>query len=178
MNTWAVLASGPSMSQQVADSVRGRCNVIAVSDVYKLAPWADIVCASDLAWWKANPQAKECGSERYCGITFDVPEGVQRFSGSLSGSNSGLLGVKLAHHMGAQRIILLGFDMGGSHFFGPHVAPLKNTSPDRFEVFKKQFAAFQPRHIEIINCTEASRLECYPKRSLDACLPVSPIYSA
>lgn len=47
-----ILATGPSMSQAVADSARGFGTVIAVSDAYRLAPWADCLVSADTAWWK------------------------------------------------------------------------------------------------------------------------------
>lgn len=63
--TCAVLASGPSMSAEVAASVRGKCRVIAVNNqgipnvvgnevVPALAPWADVLLAADRRWWLEN----------------------------------------------------------------------------------------------------------------------------
>lgn len=49
---FAVLASGESMNQALADSVRGKCKVIAVSDTWRLAPWADALVSSDAGWWR------------------------------------------------------------------------------------------------------------------------------
>jgi hypothetical protein len=96
---------------------------------------------------------------------------VERFPSADHGSNSGLLGCQVAVSMGAKTILLCGFDMKGSHFFGPHQAPLKNTQPARFEVFHRQFARFRPRGVEILNCTLGSALTCYPRAELNACLP-------
>jgi hypothetical protein len=170
MTTWAVLATGPSMSLEVARSVMHKCAVVAVSDAYKLAPWADVLVSSDRAWWVANPEAKDIPCPKYCGITFDVPEGVQKFDGALSGSNSGLLGLKVAVAKGAKKVLLLGFDMGGSHYFGAHKPPLKNTQPARFETFKEQFRRYRPKQVEIFNCTPDSKLDAYPKKRLEECL--------
>ncbi len=166
MTTWAVLATGASMSQQTADAVKGKCHVVAVSDAYKLAPWADALVSSDLAWWKANPEARNCDGRKFIGFSIDVPAGVERFSGAISGSNSGLLGVQVAVSLGARKVLLCGFDMGGTHYFGPHLPPLKNTKPDRFREFKKQFLRYKPRGVEIINCTPGSQLTCYPRGDL------------
>ena len=46
-----LLAPGPSMSQALADSVRG-CRVGAVTSALPLAPWAEFVAASDVSWWR------------------------------------------------------------------------------------------------------------------------------
>jgi hypothetical protein len=159
--TWAILATGPSMSQALADTVRGRCKVIAVSDAYKLAPWADVLVSNDRKWWDYHrPQ--------FDGLTFAGVEvrDVEKFDDARSGENSGLLAMRVAVRLGATRLLLCGFDMGGSHFFGPHHEPRWNTKPARFEVFKRQFADYRPRGVEIINCTEGSALKCYPMARL------------
>ena len=63
--TCAVLASGPSMSREVAELVRGRVRVIAVNNQGidtevngklepALAPWADVLYAADAKWWQAT----------------------------------------------------------------------------------------------------------------------------
>lgn len=61
---------------------------------------------------------------------------------------------------GATRILMLGFDMHGSHFFGAHKPPLKNTSDKRRLVHLKQFRRWQG--CEVINCTEGSALKAFP----------------
>lgn len=174
----AVLATGPSMSQAVADSVRGRCTVVAVSDAYRLAPWADALVSQDRAWWKANPEALDFAGRRYRGgAEWQQVRGVEwvKFEGAITtSSNSGLLACMVAVQMGAKKLLLCGFDMGGSHFFGEHPKPLKNTPPHRFEVFKSQFAHFRPRGVEIINCTPGSALTCYPMGTIENSLAQSP----
>lgn len=163
---FAVLASGPSMSQEVADSVRGRCSVVAVSDAYRLAPWADVLVSQDAAWWRSHPDAKEFKGRKFAGVV--VPD-VEKFP-SLTGSNSGLLGCQVAVSLGATRILLLGVDLRGSHFFGPHPAPLRNTAEHRFRAFEEQFKRYKPRGVEILNCSPKSFLKAYPKADLNASL--------
>lgn len=170
---FAVLATGPSMSQAVADSVRGRCRVVAVSDSYKLAPWADAMASTDARWWHHNPQALEFPGKRYGAFpSFRPVPGVERLDVG-SETNSGLLGMHVALKLGATTILLAGFDMRGSHFFGPHPEPLKNTTAIRFEAIKRQFDHFRPRGVRIINCTPNSALRCYDKGDMDACLAES-----
>lgn len=170
--TWAILATGPSMSQAVADSVRGRCKVAAVSDCYKLAPWADMLVSTDAAWWRAHPEALNFAGEKFSMAPDWKPvEGVMRAETNFgTGTNSGLLACDIAVRKGAKRLLLCGFDMGGSHFFGPHPVGLKNTTPERFESFKRQFGYFRPRGVEILNVTPGSALNCYKRGSLEDCL--------
>lgn len=173
---WAILASGPSMSQALADSVRGRCNVITVSDVYKLAPWADALVSQDKPWWRFHQEAHGFAGRKFSGAHWDgldVP-GLERVpfeAGIQSGTNSALLACEVAvKTFGAKELLLLGVDMKGTHFFGPHPAPLKNTTEQRFEVMKQQFANWRPKGVTVWNCNLDSGLECFPKRSLDECL--------
>lgn len=170
MTTWAVLATGPSMSQAVADKVHGRCKVVVVSDAYRLEPWAAALASTDAAWWKANPEAMEFPGKKYGAFpSFRPVPGVERLDIG-SETNSGLLGMHVAHRLGATTILMLGFDLKGSHFFGPHPEPLKNTTAIRFEAIKRQFEHFRPRGVRIINCTPGSALRCYEMGDLDACL--------
>lgn len=162
----AVLATGPSMSQDVANRVRG-LRTVAVSDAWRLAPWAEAICSTDAAWWQANPEALECRAEKYCvAQDFNKPVGVTRLPMS-SGSNSGLLGLHVALRMKPELIVLLGFDMRGSHFFGKHKPPLKNTDENRFGVFRRQFAQVHLGGVKVFNCTPNSALDCFPKDTLE-----------
>lgn len=85
--------------------------------------------------------------------------------------NSGVLGLECAVRAGATRILLLGTDMCGSHFFGPY-ASLRNTKPHQRMQHLKQYAAWARlnRKVEVLNCTPGSALDCFPKADLDACL--------
>lgn len=171
--TWVVLATGPSMSQAQADRVRGRASVVAVSDAYRLAPWADVLVSGDAAWWRHHEP--EFAGLRFCSDR----NGWQDFKASMlrgvhSGTNSGVLGIRVARHLGAKRIILLGFDGRGSHFFGRHPEPLKNSDISRHAVHAEQHRqeAFACRHngVEILNCSPATALSCYPTADLEAVL--------
>lgn len=166
--TWAILATGPSMSAELAQSVRGKCRVVAVSDAWRLAPWADVLVSADAAWWRENPSALTFTQAKYGAMPeFQKIEGVEKFPGSVSGTNSGLLACQVAVSLGAKKVLLLGFDMHGSHYFGAHPAPLKNTTPRRFETFKRQFEMYRPDGVEIVNLTEGSGLRCYRKSTLE-----------
>lgn len=169
MTTWAVLATGPSMSQSVANAVRGRCCVVAVSDAYKLAPWANVLVSADKAWWDHNPEALRFPGKKYGAMPeFNAVPGVERFRVS-GGTNSGLLGLMVSVHLGATKVLLCGFDMHspGEHFFGRHPKPLKSTTADRMAAFRRQFMTFKPKGVEIINCTPGSELKVYPMGRLE-----------
>lgn len=162
MTTWAVLATGESMSQALADSVRGKCKVAAVSDAIKLAPWADILVSADGAWWRHNKPAFD--GPKYTLAKVPDTEIVEDVP---MGTNSGLVALRKVVSLGATRVLLLGIDLHGTHYFGPHIGGLKNTSPQRMEVFKQQFASYKPRGVEIWNCSLESSLKAYPKANLE-----------
>lgn len=180
--TVAVLATGPSMSQVVADKVRGlRC--VAVNDAFRLAPWADMLYAADRRWWEANPDALDFNGIRLCaqpgvrGVEYMQHGGTQGFDPDPSrirtGGNSGYQAVHVAIHAGAARVLLLGFDMHGTHFFGPHTKrtpdgiALRNTSPDSFARWAARFATLTGHGAEIINCTPGSAITAFPFSSID-----------
>ncbi len=160
----AVLASGESMSQAVADSVRHLCRV-AVNDAFRLALDADGLAAQDRGWWTANPDAMKFRGRKF---STNPPPGVQAIKAIpvlTTTCNSGILGVHVAIHIfKATRVLLYGMDCKGSHYFGQH-KKLKNTSPQRFEVFKKQWEAYSKtvtEGVEIINATPGSAITCFP----------------
>jgi len=160
MKTAVILATGPSMSQAIADYAIAHADiVVAVSDAYKLAPKAHVLASSDAAWWAANPEAKLFEGEKYSAAEVI---NITRESSLGTGNNSGLLAMHLAHKKGAERILLCGFDMHGTHYFGKHPEGLKNTTPQRFEVFKNQFKRWKPKGVVVLNCTPNSALHCYP----------------
>lgn len=169
MTTWCVLATGPSMSQAVADAVHGRCKVAAVSDSIRLAPWADVLVSADRAWWDLHGEQLDFAGPRY-GVMPDFQQikGVERFKAP-SGTNSGLLAVLVAVSLGATKVLICGVDLHspGDHFFGRHPEGLKSTPAKRLEVFKDQFARYRPKGVEIVNCSPGSALKAYPMGRLE-----------
>lgn len=114
--TVAVLACGPSMSQQLADSLREH-RTIAVNEAIRLAPWADMLLALDGNW----PQAfRDFAGVRLAGIEDDTLDAFyigHRFDRvtiapghQVEIRNSGLAAIRIAAEMGASRILLAGFD--------------------------------------------------------------------
>jgi hypothetical protein len=166
MTTFVVLGSGPSMSQELADYVRGKCHAVAVSDCYRLAPWADALVSNDRVWWATHPQALDFAGRKFCGGVFKGTAKLPAEIGFPSDCNSGLQGMRVAAMLGATRILLLGFDMKGSHYFGAHPAPLKNTTRARFKVHLRQFRRWRGSQA-VINCTPGSALTQFPFSTVD-----------
>lgn len=163
--TFAVLATGESLTQAQVDSVR-HLRVIAVSDAYRLAPWAEALVSADGAWWRHHDPV-------FPGRRFSAKGdiGTEHLDGLPSGLNSGVLGIRVARHLGAKRIILLGFDGHGSHFFGLHPEPLKNTSEAVRRIHAQQHmreaSSCNYYGIQVINCTPGTALHQYPTETLE-----------
>ena len=175
MTTWAVLATGPSLTQQVADTCRaaGLC-IAAVSDAYKLAPRADLLVSTDPRWWKHHPEAVALDVPKFAAsMHFNQVHGVEPCTDLGTHINSGLLACHLAVKHGATRLLLCGFDFRPGHFFGNHPAPLANTSPARYEAFQKQFAGWKPRGVTVVNCTPGSGLRAFPLVPLEEAIDVT-----
>lgn len=180
--TIAVLASGPSMSQDVADRVRGLPTIV-VNETWRLAPWADVLFASDLQWWRARREALEGFTGiRICSQPGRDISGVHRLritghdgydpdrSCIRFGGNSGYQAVHVAIHTGAARVILCGFDMhtrGGVHWHGNHTGDLRNPTENRMTRWIKRFRGLNGHGAQIINCTPGSALPWFEMADLD-----------
>jgi len=197
--TVAVLASGPSMTREQADAVRGRCRVVAVNNqgidtvcdgrvVPALAPWADVLYAADAEWWRAY--AKQ--ALLFAGLKVTIrrahfkellvlKQSTERVFDPrpdylATGGNSGYQAVHLATHFGARRILLFGFDMRQvgkrKHWFGDHVRPLH--SGGNYGVWIRNFTALAKvlagKGVEVINCTPGSALTCFRSAALEEAL--------
>lgn len=92
-----------------------------------------------------------------------------------TGMNSGYQAINLGYLAGAARALLVGYSMrllddGRAHWFGDH--PIK-THPAIFSSMLQHFRKLSrkaPRDFEIVNATEGSALDCFPRRSLESAL--------
>lgn len=158
-----------------------------MNDAHRLAPWADVLYSSDQRWWEWYRGVPEFAGLKV-GIQPLTPLAEWRVtvlrntgntgiephrSGLRTGRNSGAAAVNLAVHLGASRIVLLGYDMGKApgqptHFFGEHPGRLRAGSP--YDSFVTMFGflvePLKKLGIEVVNCSRSTRLECFPKANL------------
>jgi hypothetical protein len=169
--TCVVLATGQSVNQAVADRVR-HLPTVAVNDAFRLAPWAQALVACDANWWRKTPGALAFPGERWCASAIEGCARITARAGIGNGTNSGLLGLDYWVRRGAKRILLLGIDMQGTHYFGRH-EEFKNTEPGRFRIFLWQFQKYAetiPADVAVLNCSPISALDVFPKVALDEAL--------
>lgn len=158
---FAVIATGQSLTDDQIEQVQ-HLPCVAVSNAYHRVPNAVALVSADRKWWEHYKPDFE--GQKYS--LAKVPD-VEQLTLTM-GSNSGLLGMEVAVMLGATSIILLGFDMHGTHYFGPHPSPMRNTTEHRFNAFKQQFAGF--KKVPVYNCTPGSALTCFPMLSIQCAL--------
>lgn len=160
MTTAVVLATGPSMTQQIADSVRGRCDVvIVVNRCFRLYPDADALVSNDRGWWNTNRDAFDFAGRKFCAFRLAGTERLNASHECPAGTNSGMQAMRVARdYFGATRIIGCGFDMRGQTIGGR----------TNFKPFLKQFKRWLGP--EFINCTPGSALTRFPILELDEVL--------
>lgn len=159
MSLWVVIATGQSLKREDVEYVRGKANIAAVNNAYQLAPWADILVSHDRAWWAHHKDAMEFAGRKFCRFQHGHCEKYTPEYLPL-GCNSGLMAMFIAKELGASKILMLGFDMHGTHYFGPHPQGLKNPVEHSFVRHMRQFTRFDGP--EVINCTPDSALKMYP----------------
>lgn len=183
------LGTGPSLAKVDVDYCQWKAPVIAISNAYKDAPWADILYSSDAKWWIWHNGVedftgwritREREAAKHYGIGWirsENKDGLSMQPDLLhNGFNSGYQAVNLAYHFGASTIVLLGYDMqatdGKNHNFGNH--PDGRTPP--FHYFLRAFNALPTWladnnvNLRIINATRKTALTCFEQRDIQQCL--------
>jgi hypothetical protein len=193
--TCAILASGPSTSHEVVDTVRAAgVRAIVVNTTFQLAPWADMLYAADVMWWQHyRKRALEfaglkvsCSPTPFKAVLQLKPTGKDGFDANpgniRTGNNSGYQAVHIAMHAGAKRILLCGFDMRGGHWHGDHPHPLRNDLKDAYPRYADRFAGLvdpaRERRIDIVNCTAGSAIGCFRFGDLKEELAPSAVLAA
>ena len=190
---WCIVAGGPSLTHDLRDvrllRARFRGTVCAVNSSVFTVPWCHVLYACDWQWWQVyrqklkaieyagrrvsvRPKSKSYGAREVYPIECAKLPGLGR-TAIRQGGNSGYQAINLAFLDGAREIVLLGFDMG--HTFGrkhhheDHPAPLDNASGvdvwlPRFDQLAKDL---QSEGVRVVNCTRFTRLECFPRMTLE-----------
>lgn len=186
MKVCIVAATGPSLTPEIAKECEGQW-VIAVNDAYRLLPFARTLYAADTDWWVIHNGCPDFQGEKLTCLTGKGPKprhgviekyGLSTIQGKLGGgfsmdpsyihfgSNSTFQAVNVALHRGAGLVILVGADMHGTHFFGKHPKPLRDTRNYKTFIYRFTDASKINKDIRIINATPGSHLSCYPIMTL------------
>lgn len=185
--TVVCLGGGSSLTQADVDACRGRVRVIAINNAYQLAPWADVLYACDHQWWKWNQ-----GVPEFPGLKFSITAkpgawprvhilgnaGIDGLSLDprmvCTGHDSGYQAINLAVHLGAVRVLLLGYDMqrgpnGELHWHPPH-----RQGGVPFRLFLGSYPTIarplREAGVEVLNCSRRTALPTFRLESLETAL--------
>lgn len=186
-----VFAPGPSLPK-LWQGRRSDLPKICVNDAWKdprrptepgylgvIVQYPDILYASDKKWWherKGLPDFHGGLKVSHDGSEFDdvvclqnSRKGTLGFDDTLGllchGSNSGFAAVHLAAQLGANPIVLVGFDMrtvdGKEHYFGKHSASIRMVPNFSGWVwnFRELIRELNKRSIRLLNATPDSSLK-------------------
>jgi hypothetical protein len=177
-----ILGGGPSLASVDLDQLRDE-RVIVINRSFRLALWADILYFSDRGWWLRDGAEAE---RRFMGELVTISDidhprvrrlhntgltGLERdTTGLRNGTNSGYAAINLAYHLGAARIVLLGYDMrtvdGRTHAhggYGVEAAVVSHVLSSRMlPYFDGLVDPLARAGVEVLNATEGSELKCWP----------------
>jgi len=161
--TFVCIASGPSLNAHDCELVRlSGLTTIAVNNSWQLAPWCDHLYAGDLAWWDANVQWVPSGPKRWSCTRQAVAKHGLNYDEKYGEYNSGLRAIELAFKLGAERVLLLGYDCtvsNGTHWHGDH-ANTKNPDEALCRKWNQQHCRLQQRE-SVVNCSRDTALTAY-----------------
>lgn len=182
-------ASGPTLTAADLAYARRRAPVVAVNDAIRLAPWAPVLYSSDRRWWTYYAGVPACRGQKVGigwkpGDASPIPRapgvqvleqtgaaGLERApTGLRTGGHSGYAAINLAVHLGARRIVLLGYTCGrvggASHFFGRHPSGLEESTDQHYAAFRRAYdalvAPLAALGVAVINATPGSTITAFP----------------
>lgn len=182
MKTSICIATGSSLTADDVDYCRGKGHKIyAVKEARFLCPDADVLYAADWDWWDFNKGCPEFTGEKWTcaqesakkyGLNYIAPKPNIDWSEEqgivATGGNSGFQTLNLAVLHGADRVILLGYDMGFTnkkHFWTDEFQrPVRDS---RYNDWIQKFNRAAPKiKVPVFNATAKSNLECFQKVKL------------
>lgn len=186
-STIVCLGTGPSLTTEDVAFVASRARVIAINNAIHLAPWSDVCYAADRKWWDWNQAiARQVWPQHKYGLQPSIRQHYPRVSvlqrtgvsgleasptGLRSGGHSGYQAINLAVHLGARKIVLLGYDLqpspdGRHHVGAEHPDGSHPTYAQRREVYASLLGPLAARGITILNASRATAISSLPRSTL------------
>lgn len=197
--TVIVAASGPSFSAEQASLMEKVTNgtarkIAVVNNTFLRCPFADLLFASDLAWWRkyydkvrASGFAGELWTQNRSaaskyGLNYIASRNHRGLSVDPSvvyhgGSSSPML-MNLLRHFGTRQMALVGFDNqrtgGQAHWHGEHVQGLSRGQafPAWADHYESMAAPLAAEGIDVINCSISTSLTCFRRMALAEALAI------
>lgn len=169
--TFICVASGPSLTADdctlASDS---GYPVIAVNSSWRVVPECQHIYAADFSWWEKYHSHVPTGAKRWTSsVSAAIRYGLNHFPHPDNESfNSGQRAILLAAYLGAERVILLGYDCAlenGTHWHGEHSEGLKNPDAESIRRWQEEFQylADSLQSVSIINSSRQTALSCFPR---------------
>jgi hypothetical protein len=185
----AIVASGASAKTAGVEALKDRIHVIAINTSVELCPWADMLYACDVNWWKLHRGAPNFNGLKVTQdimaktmfpdlIRISVPANSNDISDKFgtvgAGGNSAFQAMNMAVQMGATGIMLVGCDCGGEHWHGRHAGPCHNPQESNFIRWRKAFDGVKPKldamGVDVVNCSPISKIKAYSKLTIEQAL--------
>lgn len=194
--TIVCIACGPSLTQADVDLVRraheaGQVRVIAINAAVRLAPWADVRYAHHAVDWQRPEDAEILAN--FKGLRYGVDGDAAKLGVTLlrienggglemirrdtikHGKNSGYQSINVAVHLGARRIVLLGYDQKRNaenqlHFYPCNGRAGVNDFKEWARFFETLPAALKSAGVEVVNATRETSLTVFPRVPLEEAL--------
>lgn len=188
-----IVASGPSATDHDLTKAIGKTKFVVVNNSWQLAPWADFLFACDYKWWQNNyskldkfagykvttdrraAETREWNLLRLVALLAD--DRIQVEGSAVGwGGNSGFQALNMVVHFRCANIILVGFDTTtkfGLHWHNSH-AGTENPTPNKTLRWQRSidgaFSTLSSVGVQVVNCSEKSKLKKYPKMSFEDAL--------
>jgi len=175
-DTFICIASGPSLTQADVDlCLQTKYPIIAANNSWKLIPGCHHLYAGDYEWWKLNYDEVPKTITRWTSVHRTVKEypDIRYMETPINGSfNSGQRAIFLAHHLGAKKIILLGYDGSikhGLHWHGRHPDGLENPKELDLQRWHLEFNLVMGivTPCEVVNCSRYTEITAFPIKKLE-----------
>jgi len=213
LKTIVCIATGPSLTLQQIDTARDKgFTLFACNNAIFQAPDADLLYGCNHEWWAyywddvKNLPCEKWTTSTIAATTHGINWIAERHAPGLStdpkvihhGHGSGYSLVSMAFRAGADRIVLLGYDLkyapdydpanrdpGSSHrhFFGEYPESMRHWPSVKVEKgvhveLRDLYGEIKSQNlVEVVNCTPGSAMDCFPNldiADLDNERPESP----
>ena len=182
-----IIGGGASLRDFTWDRLKKK-QTIVLNLAYRMVPWADVMFFGDNRFldkygdpspshhfyqFKGRsivttaPHAGGCWGGRDNRVLYVSPENLAVTMGDVTvdatNKCTGAQSILLAHHLGAQQIVLLGFDNKPGHWAAlKHYAYPRPCEPEAYQTYAANFAEVAQLGLSVVNATPGSALDCFP----------------
>lgn len=187
-----IIGGGPSIKDFDCNRLKGRGKAIAVNDAgLHKAPWADILFWADKRWldwnhdklslhtgqWKVTRKRPHIETGHDIKVLRFMPRILSLHPDAVGGWCGGSIAINMAWLLGADPIILLGFDMTPGNWHDNHkLPPLEGQHRNKFIPTLEMMAPkLRQTGATVLNTNPRSALRCFPFAEINELLAMDDI---